>query len=639
MKSIIFILFLISTLEGRDRCPWGCGESQMDERLQKIGYSLWDCIEQTKFLDYEYRDGIDNLNADCLEIVFYGQPSYRIDWHVIRFFPSHKNPSYCCPFAKEEYLSFAFQRAFYLKKDSFSCRWHPDPFLDNWRHFYPWSRCKQCRKGIKAEFSFDEWVEVDQYPQMIELFSLLENDINSVFNFRLSVLKLGIIETKTLLDTKTGALAQASNEYDLNLLQKELQELQKKVAELSAELDQVNNQLAAKLDIVEQSREKIDAIYADIYTSCEQKHGIFHGIYYEALRKFQSGNIEEALEKIIELISKAKEMGMETSIDKEVYLKKGVIESELGRYYQAIDTLTQHLGKFLYDREAYFERAVAYFETGQFDQAFEDFIKSRQQSTPVNAWNPLTFDYASSLTEGVLSGSAEGITNFIPSTLSSATHICHGIWTFIKNPKVASQELVDASRACVQFVKAHSSAEIAQVLVPELKELVNDWDILPDSERGRLTGYIIGKYRIDVFAVGASSKFFNVYRNLKRANNVLAFELAAFNKENKALILAEASRNLELKKGQIKHFDIKKVLNREKKQSHIFDPKHNLDKLGDDFSVMQKVTQEVFRADQLGLIPHSGPFEITVVIDGYHTVVRGAIVEGELNYSTIFIPK
>ena len=79
-------------------------------------------------------------------------------------------------------------------------------------------------------------------------------------------------------------------------------------------------------------------------------------------------------------------------------LQTGIIESELGRYHQAIDTLTRHLDKVLYDRKAYFERAVAY---------------------------------------------------------------------------TASQELVNATQVCIQFVKAHSSSEIAQILVPELKELVN----------------------------------------------------------------------------------------------------------------------------------------------------------------------
>jgi len=57
-----------------------------------------------------------------------------------------------------------------------------------------------------------------------------------------------------------------------------------------------------------------------------------------------------------------------------------------------------------------------------------------------------------------------------------------------------------------------------QILVPELKELINDWDILPDNKRGHLTGYIIGKYGVDIFVVGTSSKFFNAYRNLKKAN-------------------------------------------------------------------------------------------------------------------------
>lgn len=640
MKRLCFLLFiLIHLVEGVDFCPWGCGKNFTDERVTAIGYLFWDCVDRTKFLEFpgcEIKQR-DEFGDDITEIGFYKFPGTLIEWDVCEYFPSG-NVSFICPFAKENYKAFSFRREVYSKKIRTPCPYHADP-LNFLPCPHPWEACSHCRKNVQATNWVDDQIFASEYLGMIKLFSVLENDINFVFNITLRFLKLELIANKGLLETKTLSLGYRQDEQSPQLLLEEIQELREKIIKLSEELEKTQEQLVFKLGVVEETKNQVDQIYADIYKSCEEKHGLLHSMYYEAMRKFQNGSIEEALENILQLITKAKEMGMETSIDKEVYLQKGIIESELGQYLQAIDTLTRHLDKVLYDREAYFERAVAYFETGQFDQAFEDFIKSHEESTPVHPWTPLTFEYASGLTEGILAGSAFGVENFIPSTLSSATSLCHGIWALIKNPQKASLELVNATQACVQFVKAHSSSEIAQILVPELKELVNDWDILPDSKRGHLTGYIIGKYGIDIFVVGSSSKFFNAYRNLKKANNILAFELAALNKENKTLLLAEASRNLELKKGNIKHFDIKKVLNKERTQVHIFNSEHNLEKLGDRFTVIQKVTQEVFKADKIGLIPQAGPFEISAIIDGHYTVIRGAVVEGELKYSTIFIPK
>ena len=90
--------------------------------------------------------------------------------------------------------------------------------------------------------------------------------------------------------------------------------------------------------------------------------------------------------------------------------------------------------------------------------------------------------------------------------------------------------------------------------------------------------------------------------------------------------------------GKIRLFNVSRVFDDPNKVRHIFDAKHNLDRLGSPAEALNKVTKSLFDADSAGLIPTSGPFNITRIIDGHSVTVHGAVVNGELRYGTIFIP-
>ncbi|MEK7339481.1 MAG: hypothetical protein AABZ92_02065, partial [Verrucomicrobiota bacterium] len=87
------------------------------------------------------------------------------------------------------------------------------------------------------------------------------------------------------------------------------------------------------------------------------------------------------------------------------------------------------------------------------------------------------------------------------------------------------------AQACIQFVKDHTSAEVLTSLVPELKELIETWDTLEKPKRGEMTGHIIGKYGVDIFAGVGLTKGMKLYRELKKANNLLTFEALATSKK------------------------------------------------------------------------------------------------------------
>jgi len=83
---------------------------------------------------------------------------------------------------------------------------------------------------------------------------------------------------------------------------------------------------------------------------------------------------------------------------------------------------------------------------------------------------------------------------------------------------------------------------------------------------------------------------------------------------------------------------IARVFNDPNKVRHIFHPKHQLDKLGNPKEALEKITHAVLDKTQTGgILPESGSFIITRQIDGYIVEIRGAIINGELRYGTLFI--
>jgi putative RNase toxin 50 of polymorphic toxin system len=78
--------------------------------------------------------------------------------------------------------------------------------------------------------------------------------------------------------------------------------------------------------------------------------------------------------------------------------------------------------------------------------------------------------------------------------------------------------------------------------------LVERWEELDHFQRGELTGYVIGKYGVDIFAGVGIAKAMKFCRGLRRANQLLTFETMALNERNKTLMIAEAAKRVEARK-------------------------------------------------------------------------------------------
>ncbi len=203
-------------------------------------------------------------------------------------------------------------------------------------------------------------------------------------------------------------------------------------------------------------------------------------------------------------------------------------------------------------KEAYFERAAAYFELGQFNLSIEDFLTSGFRVRQIESPTQLGLG----ISAGILHGMATSATEFVPSMLSTLRGLGCGLWAFAKNPLDVSQEFVHAAVQCVEYIKSHSSIELVQTLVPELKELIQNYDTLNDHERGTLIGQVIGKYGMDILLAKEATVLVRAYAELKRANRVMTLKALA-NPETTQVITAEAtkcwtSREQVLKNGNLK---------------------------------------------------------------------------------------
>lgn len=646
-KIFALLIFTLAqwTLIGSEYCLWGCNLPHFDPRLTEIGLLFEDCLLHTNFTGvckkYDcYEWGIcstcwTNFIQTPTRQVLYGI-SYKDGWGGSTF----GYHSQLIPFAKADYKYHLFGRNYCIKEKEVKCRGYRGEKHDVFRGYRDF--CETCRRCVSCTFlDGQDEIETTDYSKMMHLFQTLERDIIDAYFPKTIELKTEIYDNSMLLEESKEKLSAIQENEDVTAsLLREIAKLQEKISQLSEELKDVQEKQNEKIKYVDAAIEKADKLYQDIYDHCAQQHGALHTKYHQGLRNFFNGSFEEALTDICALIQQAKEEGVAASLDFRMNYYKGAAESEMGRYHEAIDTLTTMLDQVRWD-EGYLERAVAYFETGQFDLAFKDYLtifSSSIKAHPVDNWTPYSLEYASGITVGTLEGIGAGALEFIPSTLSSATGLCNGLWALLKNPGKASHEIVSATYDCLEYIRTHSTPEIAQTLVPELKELVTDWDSIPEYKRGQLTGYILGKYGVDVFMCVGTTKLFKAYRDLKRANNILTLELAAANAENKALLIEEAGKRLQSKAGNIKRFDIKALFNDKNKTRHIFTEEHNLERLGSQQTAVMKVTNEVLKADKNGLIPKAGPFEIKVSIDGHNVIVRGAIVDQELKYGTIFIP-
>lgn len=279
---------------------------------------------------------------------------------------------------------------------------------------------------------------------------------------------------------------------------------------------------------------------------CIENHHSPSAHFNRGLFDYLQGNTVDALTHVEAALDKSLSNNLEKLRDAATFLK-GQTEIEAGLYADAVITLTQLINRNPSNKEAFLERASAYFELSDFDLSLEDYLKSEIKPFEISSDPLKMLPFSLGLTKGILQGGVQSSIEFVPSLLSSLQGLSQGLWAFAEDPVQVSTAFIESSEACLDFIRNHTTQDTLVELVPELRELIEKWDTLPDENRGEITGTIIGKYGVDIFAGIGLTKAMNSYRQLKRANNILTFEAMALSERNKSILKIEA-----LKKSQIR---------------------------------------------------------------------------------------
>lgn len=290
---------------------------------------------------------------------------------------------------------------------------------------------------------------------------------------------------------------------------------------------------------------------------------------------------------------------------------------------------------------------------------------------PPSTGNPFV-DYHAGLFRGAKRAYQEHKKEFLPNVVGTID-LAIGMY---QNPLGHALKTAQATHELVSALKDANASEVIKGLAPELSKLVSDNEKLSDAERGELAGYVAVKYVPYIIPLGAEAKAPQVAQRAAavttevRSALKLAEELENGRKVVQAAKTAEgvakeagvaqkvaaaiessgpSASNLfrvgkdgvwEIQGKSIKKFDVKTVVN-ESKLQHVFNnEEHQLSQIKLTPQVLvEKVTAEVIKLDQAGVIPANQPFVTRVTIDGHLVEVRGIVDNGELRFGTFFIPK
>lgn len=395
--------------------------------------------------------------------------------------------------------------------------------------------------GAVENFYWHNYFKYISTKDVFVLFSTLRNDFEKELNDRLERRK------KELADFSSGKLYcywtnDAGEKMCIPSVQKRIQNI-----ELAR---------ASGAEIIKESEKVFYKWLEQTIAFCRPRHNNPLAFYESGCLHFLKGNNLEAIEEGILFIKKASQQ-MEMSLIAETYLREGQAYGEMLKYDDAIISLTQAINLDPKNKQAYFERAGAYFEIGDFDLSLRDYLASgvKPQAIPMSAVEMLAF--STGLTQGILNGGSQGAIEYIPSLLSSLQGLGHGLWALVQDPVPISKELVQSIQSCVNFIRESTPQEALVTIVPELRELFEEWDQIGSGRKGEIIGYVIGKYGVDIFAATGVIKGMKLYRDLKQANNLLTFEAMAISERNKTLIKLEAASRSQARKEVLNHANLK----------------------------------------------------------------------------------
>lgn len=111
--------------------------------------------------------------------------------------------------------------------------------------------------------------------------------------------------------------------------------------------------------------------------------------------------------------------------------------------------------------------------------------------------------------------------------------------------------LVQTTLEFCSYLRTCDPEELAQLVVPELHELIINWCELSYDRRGELLGYTLGKYGLDILLPVAAikgAKYTKALYDMKRADKLCTLQTLAQSPESKQALTHAATRWSEQRK-------------------------------------------------------------------------------------------
>lgn len=372
-----------------------------------------------------------------------------------------------------------------------------------------------------------------QHPISVHLFlETLTIDIHELFHYSYLISEEFVAEEKKYIDT---AKKHNPPTFKVNAWNKDLLEEENC-------LSAIRNEAQYCLDLLKKSSTEIEQQHQSVIDYCITHHQSCWAYYHRGFQNFVRGNFEDFLDDIHGLLEANKKTKEAESLLPYLYVDKGIAEEELGLYQQAISSLNNAIEKDPQNREAYFERAALYFETGQFDLSLADYLRS--ESFPSHL-NPAGYkDFAEGLLIGARNGIQTSATEFIPSVLGSLRGVGNLIWATLHHPIDSPIAFAKATQEFFGYLRSCDRAELAELLAPEMHQLVTTWDTLNQRQRGELAGFCLGKYGTDILLPIATIKGFkyvNAYRSIRAADKLHTLEALASSPQTRQALIESAT--------------------------------------------------------------------------------------------------
>jgi len=178
------------------------------------------------------------------------------------------------------------------------------------------------------------------------------------------------------------------------------------------------------------------------------------------------------------------------------YQVRGEKAMDFGYYNQALSDLGKSIDMNPMNSAPYLDRSEANFRLGNYDKCVEDFHVYTEKVAQEPKKYPMNIpDFTFGFVKGVPKGILESGNNIL---LLCSDVVLHPIQT--------GEQMWASLKMLSDLARSNEWGIFAEVLAPEVHQLVTQWDTIPCDVRGELAGHAFGKYGADIIIPGALAK-------------------------------------------------------------------------------------------------------------------------------------